>query len=151
MDINTIATLIDMMEKSSLSAMEVEENGLRVRLESGGVRSTPTLSAPTPERPAPPVLQPQPQQQSIAAPPASEPADIPGVKEIRSPMVGVFHTLPDGKCEAGQAFKKGQTVCLLEAMKLMNEITIPEDGEIIWVAVSQGDVVEYDQLLLTYK
>lgn len=72
-------------------------------------------------------------------------------KEITSPLIGVFHQLPDGKAlKAGDKVKKGDVVCMVEAMKLMNEIFMPEDGEIVWVAVNDDTMVEYGDLLFRY-
>lgn len=72
-------------------------------------------------------------------------------KEITSPLIGVFHQLPDGKAlKAGDKVKKGDVVCMVEAMKLMNEIIMPEDGEIVWVAVNDDSMVEYGDLLYRY-
>ena len=86
------------------------------------------------------------------AAPAEEPAPAASKgKEITSPLVGVFHSLSEGKAvKIGDKLKKGDIVCMVEAMKLMNEITMPEDGEITWVACEEGGSVEYGQLLYNY-
>lgn len=75
-----------------------------------------------------------------------------GGKEILSPLVGIYHELPaDRVIKNGDNVKKGTPVCLIEAMKLMNEVTMPEDGEIISVELKDGDTVEYEQVLFRYK
>jgi len=72
-------------------------------------------------------------------------------KDIVSPLVGVYHELAGGKAlKIGDKLKKGEPVCMVEAMKLMNEINMPEDGEIVWVAAQEGDTIEYEQLLFRY-
>ena len=81
---------------------------------------------------------------------------IPGVqdegKDILSPLVGTYHELEGTKkVSIGSKLKKGAPLCNVEAMKLMNEIVMPEDGEIVWIACSEGDTVEYEQLLFRYK
>ena len=89
---------------------------------------------------------------AVPAAPAEEPAPAASKgKEITSPLVGVFHSLSEGKAvKIGDKLKKGDIVCMVEAMKLMNEITMPEDGEITWVACEEGGSVEYGQLLYNY-
>lgn len=73
-------------------------------------------------------------------------------KAILSPLVGIYHELPpDRVVKRGDFVKKGMPVCLIEAMKLMNEVSMPEDGEIISVELKDGDTVEYDQVLFRYK
>ena len=77
--------------------------------------------------------------------------DFNRVHEIKSPMVGVFYASPspDAKpfVEIGSKVKKGDVVCIIEAMKLMNELTADQDGEVVDVCVNNGDVVEYGQPL----
>jgi acetyl-CoA carboxylase biotin carboxyl carrier protein len=74
-------------------------------------------------------------------------ADIHGVT---APMVGVFHALKS-PVAMGDAVRKGQAVCVIEAMKLMNEIVAEHDGEVVWIAAREGDMVEYGQLLMQIK
>lgn len=75
----------------------------------------------------------------------------PAGKEILSPLVGIYHALPaDRAVSKGDVVKKGAPVCLIEAMKLMNEITMPEDGEIVSVELNDGDMIEYEQILFRY-
>lgn len=81
---------------------------------------------------------------------------IPGghdnAKDILSPLVGTYHDLEGSKKVAiGSRLKKGDPLCNIEAMKLMNEITMPEDGAIVWMACAEGDTVEYEQLLFRYE
>lgn len=146
MDILTVGKLIELMENSGLSALEAEQDGLRVRLEKA-TRRMPMPDTVMPQNISSPVSEilesEQPEVNQTQIPDSS--------KAIRSPMVGVFHQAKDGKSEIGAKFKKGETICIIEAMKLMNEIVADEDGEIIWSAVEQGDTVEYDQLLFMYK
>lgn len=73
-------------------------------------------------------------------------------KNITSPLVGTYHELEAArKVTIGSRLKKGDALCNIEAMKLMNEITMPEDGEIVWMACAEGDTVEYEQLLFRYE
>ncbi len=165
MNIEAVAKLMELMQASCLSAMEVEQDGLRVRMENnGGVIGGVSAPAPAATAPAPAaVVKPAPvpaQQANVAvpAPISSEPASgapseefISSNKQITSEMVGIYHDLKDKKVRIGDTFKKGESICIIEAMKIMNEIVAEEDCEILWVAVNEGDVVEYGQLLFVYK
>ena len=72
-------------------------------------------------------------------------------KNVVSPLVGIFHELEgDNAVKIGDKLKKCDVICSVEAMKLMNDIQMPEDGEITWIAVSEGDSVEYDQVIYRY-
>ncbi len=75
-------------------------------------------------------------------------------KEIKAPMVGIFYTAPSAKDKnfvaIGDKVKKGQVVCIIEAMKLFNEIVAEEDGEIVEICAQNGDVVEFGQPILRY-
>ena len=74
-----------------------------------------------------------------------------GLKTVESPFIGTFHELEDLKLEKGLSVTAGQAVCSIEAMKLFNEITMPEDGTIVSVEAKEGDVLEYGQVLFRYK
>jgi acetyl-CoA carboxylase biotin carboxyl carrier protein len=79
-------------------------------------------------------------------------AESEDIKTIESPFVGAYHDLPeDKKVKAGDKVAKGQAVCNIEAMKLFNEITMPEDGVIVSVDVKEGDVLEFGQTILRYR
>ncbi len=78
----------------------------------------------------------------------------PSTKEIKAPMVGIFYTAPSSKDKEfvviGDKVKKGQVVCIIEAMKLFNEIVAEEDGEIVEICAQNGDVVEFGQPIFRY-
>lgn len=77
--------------------------------------------------------------------------ELKDTQEITSPLVGVFHQLPEGRAvKVGDKLKKGDIICMIEAMKLMNELVMPEDGEIVWVAAENDQMVEYGDLLYKY-
>ena len=111
--------------------------------------SGPTPSAPATAAPAP-VAAPV---ETVPAAPAHEETnvDFNRAREIKSPMVGVFYAAPspDAKpfVEVGSRVKKGDVVCIVEAMKLMNEITAEFDGEVVDICVRNGEVVEFGQTL----
>ena len=161
MNLEIIANLIMLMENSTLSTLEVESSGMRVRMEAqrawgqeaSAVHAPKTLAnVPMPNLAAAP----QSEAPTIAAPIESEavPAEggVPvGHKEITSPMVGTYHELKKNPIKVGTELKAGDPVCILEAMKVMNEIVAEEDGTVTWIACQEGDMVEYGQLLMTYQ
>ena len=153
MDIKSILQLVEAAQKTDFDVFEVEEQEFKIRLERKGeqivVAAPAPAAAPMMAAPAA-VAAPVAAAEPVAEAEASGP-NIPNAKDIPSPLVGVFHELPGGKAvKIGDKVKKGDVICMIEAMKLMNEINMPEDGEIVWVAVEEGDTVEYDQLLFSY-
>ncbi len=134
-DIRKYAVL---MQELGLTGLEVTENDRVVRLE----RTPAAAAAPQP----PEVVQ-------VPAAPAA-PAAEPGV-DVCSPMVGVFYAAPAENAEpfvkVGNRVKKGQTLCIVEAMKLMNEIMAEQDGEILEICVENGQVVDYGCRLFRMK
>lgn len=149
MDIAKIKELAQLLNDAGLSALELKEGDATLRLESA--KFTPAQPAPAPVMQAVPAAAPQP---VVPAPAASVPdggVDFNALSEFKSPMVGVFYAAPGPDqapfVEVGKRVKKGDVLCIIEAMKLMNEITAEQDGEIVDICVSDGDVVEYGQTL----
>ena len=107
----------------------------------------PAVSAGTAGSAAPVAEQPE----EAPAKGPSQVVDFNGMRELKSPMVGVVYTAPEPGAEPfvhiGSKVKKGQTLCILEAMKLMNEYTAPEDGEIVDICIENQQLVEYGQVL----
>ena len=139
MDNNTIREYAKLMEELSLTGLEVGEGAGRIRLE----RMPVPVSAPV--------------SVAYSAVPekASEAAEIAPAymryDEVTSPMIGVFYSAPtedsDPYVKVGDKVRKGDTLCIIEAMKLMNEITAEEDGVIREICVTNGQVVEYGTVL----
>lgn len=125
-----------LMEELGLTGLEITEDNKVVRLE----RSLPAAIRET----VPVSLS----QEAVS--PQEQPVQASG-REVKSPMVGVFYAGPAENAEpyvsVGDAVKKGQTLCIVEAMKLMNEITAEEDGVISQICVTDGQVVEYGTTL----
>lgn len=149
MDIAKIKELAQLLNDAGLSALELKEGDATLRLESA--KFTPAQPAPAPVMQAVPAAALQP---VVPAPAASVPdggVDFNALSEFKSPMVGVFYAAPGPDqapfVEVGKRVKKGDVLCIIEAMKLMNEITAEQDGEIVDICVSDGDVVEYGQTL----
>ena len=141
-NIDEIKELIALLEGSSLSVLEVKDDDKKVRLE----KAQTTAAAP-----AAVTVNAAPVQ---AAPAPAAEADDNG-KTISAPIVGVFYAAPSPESEpyvhVGQKVKKGDVVCIIEAMKCMNEIQAEEDGEIAAVLATNGELVEYNQPLFAIK
>ncbi len=142
MNVNIIEELARVMKENDLTALEVEEDGISVKLEKKP--ETPVLPVPSVKGFAP------------FAPAAADMPETPAPQKetgtlVISPTVGVFYAAssPDGKpfVEVGDTVKKGDILCIIEAMKLMNEIPSEMDGTIAEICVSNGQVVEYNQPL----
>ncbi len=151
MNLEIVAQLMRMMEESSLTAMEVEECGFRIRLEHASQPGALFGSAEprTPVHPAPQPAAASPDDTEAPAPQPEEPTPH-GAHDIKSPMVGTFHERKGTKVSVGTALKKGEPVCIVEAMKVMNEILMEQDGVITYVAAQEGDMVEFGQTLYLF-
>ncbi|MGI5883949.1 MAG: acetyl-CoA carboxylase biotin carboxyl carrier protein [Candidatus Spyradocola sp.] len=149
MKINDIKVLAELVSKHKLSALEYSEGDTHLRIENaqnaGAPAAQPVAPAAQPVQPAAPAVE--------VAPVAAEDAgaDFNAAKMVTSPMVGVFYASPSPSdppfVTVGSKVKKGDVLCIIEAMKLMNEITAEEDGEIIDICATNGSVVEYGQIL----
>jgi len=154
MDLRKLKTLIDLVQQSGIAELEITEGEEKVRI-SRGVSGVVTPSAGQAGNlfVAAPAVQPA---ADAAAAPALAPVvpAAPAAPEghvIKSPMVGTFYrsSAPGAKpfAEVGQAVKAGETVCIIEAMKLLNEIEADHDGVIKDILVENGEPVEYGQPL----
>lgn len=136
-----IRELARIMQESGLGLIEIKEGEDCIRLE--------TACAAVPAIPVPAAV-PAPVPQAVPVQDAA-PVDFNSLKEIKSPMVGVFYEAPSPEAEpfvkVGSKVKKGDVLCVVEAMKLLNEITADADGEIVDVCVENGQLVEYGQVL----
>ena len=149
MNLRQIRELVRLLESSSLSVLEIEEADLRVRLEKG---QTAGLAQPVPAALPQAVPAALPVETAPApAPVADGTVDFNRLKEVKSPLVGIFYAAPSPGAEpfagVGSRVRKGDVLCVVEAMKLMNEITADADGEVIDVCVQNGQVVEFGQIL----
>lgn len=150
MKINDIKALAELVSKNNLSALEYSEGETHLRIENAPrtVTIAPAQAAPA-AAPAAPAAAPAVEAAPVAA--ADAGADFNAAKMVTSPMVGVFYASPSPTdppfVTVGSKVKKGDVLCIIEAMKLMNEITAEEDGEIIDICATNGSVVEYGQIL----
>ncbi len=148
MDIKEIKALIDLMNKNGLTAFEMEKDGFRISLakESGFVHTAGYA-------PAPFAVAPQPAAAPAAA--AAETKPAPAGKEIASPMVGTFYLAASPESPpfvtVGQEVTPDTVVCIIEAMKVMNEIKAEQAGVITEIAADNGQPVQFGQALFRLK
>jgi acetyl-CoA carboxylase biotin carboxyl carrier protein len=147
MDLRKLKKLIDLVQESGIAELEITEGEEKVKIVKGGAVSVSQLAQGAPA-PAPAVATAAPPQ-TPAAPAAEPPAHEGHV--VKAPMVGTFYraSSPDAKAfvEVGQPIKEGQTICIIEAMKLMNEIEADASGVVKAILVENGQPVEYGQPL----
>ena len=153
MDLKEIKEIIDIMKKSELTEFAIEEDGFKLHLKRAGETVAPVQYAPQPQMPAMPPPAPQPSGSGGA--PAGEPAEEKGVAYIRSPMVGTFYRAPSPESppyiDLKDVVSAETVVCIIEAMKVMNEIQAETSGIVTEVLVENGESVEYNQPLFKLK
>ena len=152
MDLRKLKKLIDLVQESGIAELEITEGEEKVKIVKGNGAGTATSPAPIQLLPqVAAAAQESPRPAPVAAPPA-EPEAPPEGQLVKAPMVGTFYRSPspDAKpfVEVGQTVKKGDTVCIIEAMKLMNEIETDLAGVVKAILVENGQPVEYGQPLL---
>jgi acetyl-CoA carboxylase biotin carboxyl carrier protein len=150
-DLRKVKTLIDLVQQSGIAELEITEGEEKVRI-SRGVAGAPQAATVTHVVAPPPTAAPPPAAAAPAtAPVESEAAAPPEGHVIRSPMVGTFYrsSAPGAKAfvEVGQVVKSGDTLCIIEAMKLLNEIEADRDGTVKAILVENGQPVEYGEPL----
>lgn len=147
MDLRKLKKLIDLVEESGIAEIEVTEGEEKVRITRTTAAAAPVYAAPAPAAAAP-VAAP-------AAPAAAAPAAAPASRDLsnaqKSPMVGTFYRAPGPNAaafvEVGKQVKAGDTLCIIEAMKLMNEIEAEKSGVVKEILVENGTPVEYGEPL----
>ena len=152
MDLRKLKKLIDLVQESGIAELEITEGEEKVKIVKGGAATAaqPTMMMAAPMASAPP----RSAASASAAAPASAAEAEPAAPEghvVKAPMVGTFYRSPspDAKVfvEVGQAVKEGDTICIIEAMKLMNEIEADASGTVKAILVENGQPVEYGQPL----
>jgi acetyl-CoA carboxylase biotin carboxyl carrier protein len=147
MDLRKLKKLIDLVQESGIAELEITEGEEKVKIVKGGVVTTSMMAAPPAAVAAPAAAAET--RAAAAAPAEPEPAQDGHV--VKAPMVGTFYRSPspDAKAfvEVGQAVKEGDTICIIEAMKLMNEIEADASGVVKAILVENGQPVEYGQAL----
>ncbi|MDH5435274.1 MAG: acetyl-CoA carboxylase biotin carboxyl carrier protein [Gammaproteobacteria bacterium] len=145
MDIRKVKKLIELLEESGIAEIEIKEGEESVRISRHGQQAAPQqyAIAPAPVAPAP---------VSAAPVEASEPAStIPAGHQVTSPMVGTFYrsATPGAKpfADVGQQVNVGDTLCIVEAMKMLNQIEADKSGKVVAILVENGQPVEYGQAM----
>ena len=149
MDLRKLKKLIDLVQESGIAELEITEGEEKVKIVKGGavsVNAAPTMATPA-VAPMAAAASAQAAAPAAAAPPdAGQEGHV-----VKAPMVGTFYRSPspDAKVfvEVGQAVKEGDTICIIEAMKLMNEIEADASGTVKAILVENGQPVEYGQPL----
>ncbi len=146
MDIRKVKKLIELLEESDINEIEIKEGEESVRIS----RASSVVAAPVMQAAPAPVAAP------VAAPAAAAPVAAAPVIDghaVTSPMVGTFYGAPSPGAapfvQVGQSVKEGDVICIVEAMKMMNQIEADKSGTITAVLVEDGDAVEFDQVLVT--
>lgn len=146
MNIKEIKEMISLMNENGLMELEVEKDGMRIRLKKTGSGITQEIRQPV-------LIEREIAAQQIKIPEAAPEAKRPTEKtiEIKAPMVGTFYRAPQPEAppyaEAGQIIEPGQVICIIEAMKLMNEIKSEIKGKVVEVIVDNAEPVEFGQPL----
>ena len=147
MDLSKLKTLIELVSESSVSELEITEAEGKIRIVKGG-------AAPA----AAPAYVPPPVVQAVAPAPAPAPQDEPPQERgfvVKAPMVGTFYRASSPGAspfiEVGQSVKEGDTLCIIEAMKILNEIESEKSGTVTKVLVENGQPVEYGQPLFVIE
>ena len=147
MDLAEIRKLIQLVKRTGIGELEVSEGGRTVRIAARPEASPNTAHAPVNSAPPARAAEPSPAAPAAAVPAAPEQRYV----KVVSPMVGTFYRAPapdaDSYVELGDVVDVGQTVCIIEAMKLMNEIESEVRGKVARIAVENGQPVEYGQTL----
>ena len=142
MNIREIKALAAVLRQSDLTALEYSEGDTHIKLERA---TAPAIAASAP------VAAPQPTPVQVATP-AEEGNDFNNLNAVKAPMVGVYYAAPapDAKpfVKVGDEVEKGQVICIIEAMKLMNDITAPVSGRIVDICVQDGAVLEFGQTIM---
>jgi acetyl-CoA carboxylase biotin carboxyl carrier protein len=159
MDLDTLKQILNLVREHELSELEVEQDGLRLK-----IRKDPMVAVATPALPVP-SRSPEVAVSSSAVPTLSAPASSTvgldnaeaeiELAVVKSPIVGTFYRSPEPGApsfvDVGTTVKKGQVLCIIEAMKLMNEIDSEYDGEIVNVYVESGQPVQYGERLFAIR
>jgi acetyl-CoA carboxylase biotin carboxyl carrier protein len=159
-DLDHLKQILDLLRDHELSELEIEHDGLRLKIRKDAAGATVVHSVPATPAPAipPPVVHPAPggptpsASVSAAGPESNEEVELAVVK---SPIVGTFYRSSEPEAspfvEIGATVKKGQVLCIIEAMKLMNEIDSEYEGQVVNIYVENGQPVQYGERLFAIR
>ena len=157
MEFDDIEKILTLVRDHDLAEFELERDGLKLKVKKA--HASPPAAVPPPPMPEvqlqPPSSGPQPATTTHPGPPAEAAPDELELAVVKSPIVGTFYRSPEPGApafvEVGQRVKKDQVLCIIEAMKLMNEIDSEYDGEIVNIYVENGQAVQYGERLFAIK
>jgi acetyl-CoA carboxylase biotin carboxyl carrier protein len=153
LDLKQIKQIVDLMKRSELSEFEFEEDGFKIKIKRGSSGVPVVTSAPLANYSAPVALAPV--AAKAPAAPTSSGGDDAGFAYVKSPMVGTFYRSPSPEnpafVENGSRVEEKTVVCIIEAMKIMNEIQSETKGTVVELLVENGQPVEYGQRLFKIK
>jgi len=162
LDLKQIKQIIDLMKRSELTEFAVEEEGFKLKIRRGA-NGLPTVStgkgsnspfAPVDYNSVPPMPVPAPMQGTTPVAAAAA-AEEPGITYVKSPMVGTFYRAPSPESkpfvDVGSKIEDNSLVCIIEAMKIMNEIQAETKGTVVEILVENGQPVEYGQRLFKLR
>lgn len=158
MDIKDIQDLIKLVNRSTLTEVEIEDGEFRMKIRRKAAENNviyaapqPQVAATTPASAPEPVASATPVPAPVAPAPTAPAEDTSNLVEFKSPMIGTFYRASSPESEVfskvGDVVSKGQVLCIIEAMKLFNEIESEVEGKIIKILVDDAQPVEYDQPL----
>jgi acetyl-CoA carboxylase biotin carboxyl carrier protein len=160
LDLKQIKQIIDLMKRSELTEFAVEEEGFKLKIRRG-LNGLPVVSTsrgsnppfvPSEASSTPPMPL---QAQGASLPGTQTPVDEPGITYVKSPMVGTFYRSPSPEskpfADIGTRIEDNSLVCIIEAMKIMNEIQSETKGTVVEILVENGQPVEYGQRLFKLK
>jgi acetyl-CoA carboxylase biotin carboxyl carrier protein len=157
MDLQQIKQILDLVREHDLSEFEIEHEGLRLKIrKDANCAHLATHAAPVMPAPPPPAAAPPPPAGGITTPMAADADDAEiELAVVKSPIVGTFYRSSEpgspAFVEVGSSVKKGDVLCIIEAMKLMNEIDSEYDGEIVNIYVENGQPVQYSERLFAIR
>jgi acetyl-CoA carboxylase biotin carboxyl carrier protein len=153
-DKDKVKDLAEILTAYGLTRLEASEGDFRLILEKAPVepiQQVQPIQPVQPPQPAQPLASPQPRP----TPSEDDIVDYDQLAQVVSPIVGVFYSAPSPDSppyvSIGSAVRKGDVLCIIEAMKLLNEITADQDGEIVDICVKNGDIAEYGQVLFKMR
>jgi acetyl-CoA carboxylase biotin carboxyl carrier protein len=154
MNLDDIRKVLDLVREHDLAEFELEQDGLKVRVRKAG-HDVQLVAPPPLAVAAVPALAPTPVAGPVAATAAAEEAPEVDLGIVKSPIVGTFYRAPEPGApsfvEVGDRVRKGQVLCIIEAMKLMNEIEADTEGEIVAAYVENGRPVQFGERLFALK
>ena len=155
MEFDDIERILALVREHELAEFELERDGLKLKVKKAHAAPPAPMPPPMSSVQLPPPMQVMPQTTAHSAPPVEPSGDELELAVVKSPIVGTFYRSPEPGApsfvEVGQRVKKDQVLCIIEAMKLMNEITSEYEGEIVSAYVENGKPVQYGERLFAIR